>query len=132
LIWTACADILVIIRRATQTTVGPGSMHVWTTSPGELKHVRTIMMCAAYFGGRRAKMELRSGDFAVGVIVSTNFGTDVSEPKTELQGEAAFSSGRMFGELHVLPDVGPVLVVQAIEIESIEPADVLALEAVKS
>ena len=58
-------------------------MRIWTTSRDELKHVRTVMMCAAYFGGRRAKMELKSGDVAVGVIVSTNFGQRSRPPDGE-------------------------------------------------
>jgi hypothetical protein len=71
-------------------------MPVWTASPEQFRHVRTVMMCAVYFGARPAKLELRSGQFLVGTIVSTNFGTD-------------------------LPEVGPVILVQAIDIESIEP-----------
>ena len=67
---------------------------------------------------RRAKLDLKSGEILLGVIVSTNFGTDLSDGQAELQGEAALSAGRMFGELHVLPDVGRVMVVQAIEVEA--------------
>jgi hypothetical protein len=94
-------------------------MPVWTASPEQFRHVRTVMMCAVYFGARPAKLELRSGQFLVGTIVSTNFGTDLPEKEAELCGDAA--SGRMFGELHILPEVGPVILVQAIDIESIEP-----------
>jgi hypothetical protein len=96
---------------------------VWTTSPEEFKHVRAIMMCAVYFGGRTAKLELKSGQFLVGVIVSTNFGTDLPNEQAELRGQSALSAGRMFGELHILPEVGPVILLQAVEIENIEPFD---------
>jgi hypothetical protein len=96
-------------------------MHFWTASPEEFKHVRTIMMCAVYFGGRRAKLRLKSGQLLVGVIVSTNFGTDLPND-TEKRGEAAMWAGRMFGELHILPDVGAVTILQALEIDTIEPA----------
>jgi hypothetical protein len=77
-------------------------MRVWTTSPDEFKHVRTIM-CAVYFGGPRARMELKSGNFAVGVIVS-RFRHRPSRAANRAASEAAISVGRMFGELHLLPE----------------------------
>jgi hypothetical protein len=98
-------------------------MPVWTTSHDECEHVRALMMCVVYFGGRRAKLELKSGRFLIGLIVSTNFGTDLPDRRSELHGQAALSAGRMFGELHILPEVGSLVVLQAIEIATIEPFD---------
>jgi hypothetical protein len=80
-----------------------------------------IMMCAVCFGGRRAKLQLRSGQFMARVIVSTNFGTDLADGKIDLRGGAALSAGRMFGELHVLPDVGRSRSCRPLELEGIEP-----------
>jgi hypothetical protein len=107
-------------------------MRVWTASPEEFKHVRAIMMCAVYFGGRRAKLQLKSGKLLAGVIVSTNFGTDLPDIQTVLHGEDTLSAGRMFGELHILPDVGPIMVVRAIEIETIEPAELRSERSTKA
>jgi hypothetical protein len=104
-------------------TIRTCSMRVWTVSPKELKHVRAIAVCAVYLGGRRAKLELKSGQFLVGVIVSTNFGTELPDEQTELCGQATLSAVRMFGEFHILPDVGRLTVLQATEIEAIEPFD---------
>src|SRR3569832_996402 len=106
---------------APTTGRGPGSMRVWTASPYQFKHVGAIMMCAVCFGGRRAKLQLRSGQFMARVIVSTNFGTDLADGKIDLRGGAALSAGRMFGELHVLPDVGRSRSCRPLELEGIEP-----------
>lgn len=45
------------------------------------------MMCAVYFGGRRAKLELRSGEILAGIIVSTNFGAERPEKQIDLNGK---------------------------------------------
>jgi hypothetical protein len=80
------------------------------------------MMCTVYFGGHRAMLKLKSGRSLVGVIVSTNFGTDLPGEQAELRGQAGLSAGRMYGDIHILPDIDPVMVLQALEIETVEPA----------
>jgi hypothetical protein len=96
-------------------------MPAWTTKTEEFEHVRKIMLSTAYFGGRRTSLTLSSGRHIVGILVSTKFEVDLTQDSDAVQeGQAATS--RIFGELHVLPDVGSLFVIYALDVESIDPA----------
>lgn len=96
--------------------IGPLRHELWATSHEDREHVRKIMLSAAYFSGMQAMVTLTSGVHLTGCIVSTKLGSDAED------GQAGQMPTKIYGEIYILPDVGRLVVLQALEIEALDRA----------